>query len=70
MDRQDLLHKLAQIEEHAKDALSEFPQLAKEHLRMILALARYLRSESATESPAPSDAAPDGEFGAPVRKGV
>ena len=66
MDRPDLLHKLAQIEEHAKDALSEFPQLAKEHLRMILALARYLRSESATDAPAPAEPAP----GAEVRKGV
>ena len=54
MDRQELLHKLAQIEEHAKDGLKEFPQLAKERLRMIVALAKYLRSE---ESSAPSEAA-------------
>ena len=58
MDRQDLLRKLAQIEDHAKDGLSEFPQLAKERLRMILALARYLRSECTKEdSPEPSSEA-------------
>ena len=58
MDRQEVLQKLAQIEAHATSALSEFPQLGKERLRMILALARYLQSESTVEnSPGVSEAA-------------
>ena len=52
MGKQELLNKLAQIEEHAKDGLAEFPQLSKERLRMISALARYLRTElSASPDP-------------------
>lgn len=57
MDKQELLNKLAQIEEQANDGLREFPQLAKERLRMIRALARYLRSEHGAESSAPGSAA-------------
>lgn len=58
MDRQDLMHKLAQIEEQAKDTLAGFPQLAKERLRMIMALARYVRSEiAADDSSAPESKA-------------
>ena len=45
MDQEDVLKKLAQIEEQAQSTLSEFPTLAKERLRMIIALARYLRAE-------------------------
>lgn len=57
MDTQQLLHKLAQIEEQANDGIREFPQLAKERLRMIRALARQLRSEHAAESSAPGSEA-------------
>ena len=57
MDNLDLLDKLAQIEEQAKYALAEHPHLSKERLRMIVALARYLRTEHGAESSAPpSDA--------------
>ena len=52
MGKQELLNKLAQIEGHANNALAEFPQLAKERLRMIVALSRQLRSEL-SESPDP-----------------
>ena len=57
LDTQQLLHKLAQIEEHTNDALREFPQLAKERLRMIQALVRQLRSEHVAESSAPGSEA-------------
>ena len=56
MDKQELLTKLAQIEEHAKDAVAEFPQLAKERLRMIVALTRYLRTEVSESPDSMSDA--------------
>jgi hypothetical protein len=45
LDQEDVLKKLAQIEEQAQFTLSEFPTLAKERLRMIIALARFLRAE-------------------------
>jgi len=46
MDREDLIDKLAQIEEQATYTLAEFPlSLTKARLKMILALARYLRTE-------------------------
>ena len=45
MEQQELLNKLAQIEEHARSALSDFPSLGKERLRMIVALARFITSE-------------------------
>lgn len=53
MDQQELLAKLLQIEEQAQMTLQEFPKaLTKERLRMILALARYIRGElPATASP-------------------
>ena len=65
MDQEDVLKKLAQIEEQAQSTLAEFPTLAKERLRMILALARYIRGElPATASP--NDAqAPDTGRSAP-----
>ena len=50
MGKQELLNKLAQIEGHANNALAEFPQLAKERLRMIIALTRQLRSEMSDEA--------------------
>jgi hypothetical protein len=47
MNKQDLLNKLAQIEEQARCTLAEFPlTLTKERLRMIIALARYLSTEA------------------------
>ena len=50
MDIQELIAKLEQIEEQAQRTLEEFPKsLTKERLRMIIALARYLRTESARE---------------------
>lgn len=50
MDIQDLITKLEQIEEQAQRTLEEFPKsLTKERLRMIIALARYLRTESVRE---------------------
>lgn len=46
MDQEELKMKLRQIEEQAQLTLSEFPStLTKQRQRMILALARYLRSE-------------------------
>jgi hypothetical protein len=50
MDIQELIAKLEQIEEQAQRTLEEFPKsLTKERLRMIIALARYLRTESSRE---------------------
>jgi hypothetical protein len=46
MERQELIAKLAQIEEHARLTLEEFPKnLTRERQRMIIALARYIRTE-------------------------
>jgi hypothetical protein len=46
VDQEELLNKLAQIEEQASYTLAEFPKtLTKERLRMIVALARYLKTE-------------------------
>lgn len=46
MDQEELLNKLAQIEEQATNTLAEFPKsLTKERLRMIIALTRYIRTE-------------------------
>ena len=46
MDQEELLNKLAQIEEQAANTLAEFPKsLTKERLRMIIALTRYIRTE-------------------------
>ena len=59
MDKQDLLNKLAQIEEQAKHTLADFPTLTKERLRMIIALARYLRTEMSSWSDPTSDAGLD-----------
>lgn len=45
MDQEELISKLRQIEEQAQLTLAEFPQtLTKERQRMIIALAKYLRS--------------------------
>lgn len=46
MDKKELISKIAQIEEQATCTLAEFPKtLTKERLRMIVALARYIRTE-------------------------
>lgn len=50
MDKQDVLRKLAQIEEQARDALTEHPHLSRERLRLIAALARFLRAEIGADS--------------------
>jgi hypothetical protein len=49
MDSQKLVAKLEQIEEQAQLTLEEFPKhLTKERLRLIIALARFTRTELAT----------------------
>lgn len=46
MDSEQVVAKLAQIEEQARLTLDEFPQhLTKERLRLIIALARFTRVE-------------------------
>jgi hypothetical protein len=46
MERQELIAKLAQIEEQARLTLEEFPKnLTRERQRMIIALTRYIRTE-------------------------
>lgn len=53
MDQEELLMKLAQIEEQARLTLEEFPQnLTKERQRMIIALTRYIRTELSMNAPA------------------
>ena len=46
VDQQDLLNKLAQIEEQARTTLAELPNthLIKERMRMVVALTRYMRT--------------------------
>ena len=46
MDQQEFQNKLAQIEEQASTMLSELPNthLIRERMRMIVALARYMRT--------------------------
>jgi CHASE3 domain sensor protein len=47
MDQEEFLQKLSQIEEQAQLTLAEFPKtLTKERQRMIIALVRYIRSET------------------------
>lgn len=46
MDGNQLVEKLAQIEEQAELTLAEYPRhLSKERLRFIIALARFTRTE-------------------------
>jgi len=46
VDKQELINKVRQIEEQAADILVEFPKnLTRERVRMIMALARYTRTE-------------------------
>ena len=57
MDQEELQAKLDQIEEQAKLTLAEFPKtLTKERQRMIIALVRYIRSESVKPDPRPAEA--------------
>jgi hypothetical protein len=57
VDQEELQAKLDQIEEQAKLTLAEFPKtLTKERQRMIIALVRYIRSESAKPGPRPAEA--------------
>jgi hypothetical protein len=52
MQKEELMNKLAQIEEQAQYTLAEFPKtLTKERLRIIMALARYLRTELSRAEP-------------------
>ena len=47
MNQEELIRKLTQIEEQAQLTLEEFPKsLTKERQRMIIALARYIRTEA------------------------
>jgi hypothetical protein len=47
MDQEELIRKLVQIEEQAQLTLEEFPKnLTKERQRMIIALARYIRTDA------------------------
>jgi hypothetical protein len=47
MDQDEFNQKLDQIEEQASLTLAEFPKtLTKERQRMIIALVRYIRTES------------------------
>jgi DNA repair ATPase RecN len=46
MNEDELIAKLGQIEEQARLTLEEFPKrLTRERQRMIIALAKYIRSE-------------------------
>lgn len=46
MKREELVAKLQQIEEQARLTLEEYPKtLTRERQRMIIALAKYVRSE-------------------------
>ncbi len=48
MNQEELISKLDQIEEQARLTLEEFPKnLTRERQRMIIALAKYIRSELA-----------------------
>jgi hypothetical protein len=50
MNKEELVTKLLQIEEQAQLTLEEFPKnLTRERQRMIIALARYLRTEAARQ---------------------
>jgi|tagenome__1003787_1003787.scaffolds.fasta_scaffold20711520_1 hypothetical protein len=44
MDKEELLKKLRQIEQQASAVIAEFPTLTRERARMIMALARCIRT--------------------------
>jgi len=62
--KQEILQKLAQIEEQAQLTLDELPlRLAKDRLRLIIGLARYLStsvemSRAASAAPSGADSPP------------
>ena len=60
MTEEELKKKIGQIEDHAREALADYPNLAKERLRMIRAIARYIRSELA-QGPAALEPRPAAE---------
>jgi hypothetical protein len=65
MDQEELKAKLLQIEEQANLTLNEFPKtLTRERQRMIIALARYLRTELENARPPTSGGALDLDEGA------
>jgi hypothetical protein len=66
MDRKDLIKKLDQIEEQARATLDEFPNLARERQRMIIALTRFVRAEvdsEETQQPSSNDDLLEGSSG-------
>jgi hypothetical protein len=60
MTDQELLAKLEQIEEHARQTLSDYParDLVRERQRMIIALTKFLRTDIALHSFTPPGHAP------------
>ena len=50
MDSEGLLNKLQQIEDQAQLTVEEFPSLAIERQRMIIALCRFIATELAINS--------------------
>ena len=59
MNEDELVSKLEQIEEQARLTLEEFPKrLTRERQRMIIALAKYIRSELADRTLKPGEAFP------------
>ena len=67
MDQDEFNQKLDQIEEQAQLTLAEFPKtLTKERQRMIIALVRYIRTESERGAVLPK-AGPPAEASARLR---
>ena len=59
MKQQELIAKLQQIEEQAKLTLEEYPKtLTRERQRMIIALAKYIRTELEDRTPTPGEPFP------------
>ena len=59
MNEDELVSKLEQIEEQARLTLEEFPKrLTRERQRMIIALAKYIRSELSDRTLKPGESLP------------
>ena len=59
MNEDELVSKLEQIEEQARLTLEEFPKrLTRERQRMIIALAKYIRSELTDRTLRPGESLP------------
>lgn len=59
MNEDELISKLEQIEEQARLTLEEFPKnLTRERQRMIIALAKYIRSELSDRTLRPGESFP------------